>query len=510
LKIAGVLMAMALAGGCASGPRVLKPEERKVIDRALIERPVGLDVTPYIPDLTAPTAIAFITGETELAGTVLLAEGGIDGSEPKLLGFRPDGTRLDIYPKHEGLLRGLISGTPIYGPVGGIAYRDGELFVSHRDASGMGVISAFKLDGSRRTVVADLPARGDFAVTDLAFHPTNKRLYFGVGAATNSGIVGIDNWQAGWVREHSDFADTPAIDLQLRGLIFDAPNPAGGLLGGDDIARTGPFQKFAAKDKLTIPRSGTGKPSASIFSISPGGGDLRVEAHGIRHPAGLVFSSFGSLFASNQGMELRGSRPVKDDPDAVVRVPGGGTWFGWPDFSADLAPVTSDRFQPPDSIIRRQTYSRLLFLIDHSPTLAPPDRDTLVRGVFPSLSGAAKMTFVNDEPGFDAFKGQLIIALAGDRAPFATSNLPLKNPVGYKLVRLDQDTKQVSDFIYNTKLLPGSKLAEPIALERPIDAKFGPDGALYIVDLGAIEYRNARPVVTPGTGRVLRVAPAEE
>jgi glucose/arabinose dehydrogenase len=505
-------LALAVAGilaGCTGGPAILPVAKRVVIDRSLVERPGGLQITTFIPNLTTPTAIAFDTQPGEYDGTIILAEGGLDGSSPSIYGFKADGTRFNIYPRVTNPLSKItFREAPIYGPVGGIAVRDGEVFVSHRDKDRRGAITAFGYNGSRRTVVADLPTQGDFSVTDLAFHPTNRRLYFGVGATTNSGVVGMDNWQNGWPRKFPEACDVPAVDLRLRESRFDTRNPTGGLLGGDDIAVTAPFLPFGTSKRLRINKSPTDKPTAALYSISAGGGDLRVEAHGLRNPRGLAFNAFGNLMVSNQGMEMRGTRPVKDDPDAVIRVPpGGGTWFGWPDYSADLVPITDPRFQPPADMIVRTGYPEVSFLIDHQQSgLIPPDRATLVRGVFPSLSGAAKMTFVHDQPGFEDLQGNLIVALSGDRYPFATSGVRLKAPIGYRIVQLDPDTKLATDLVYNTSQLPASKSRRrSLALERPIDVKFGPDGALYIVDMGKVEYRNGKPSVERGSGKVLRV-----
>jgi glucose/arabinose dehydrogenase len=515
LAILGIVATLA-ATGCVGSPTLLPEAKRTVIDRGLIERPVGLEVTTFIPNLTTPTSIAFVPEGAPHPGAVIVAEGGIDGGEPKIFGFKPDGTRFDIYPVRDNvfvsnpLARFFTAKSRIFGPVGGIALKGSEIFVSHRDDEGRGVVSAFTYDGKRRTVVGDLPARGDFGVTDLAFHPDTGRLYFGVGAATNSGVVGIDNWDAGWVRRNRDVCDVPAVDLKLLGARFDTPNPTGGLLGGSDIAVTSPFQPFGSSTRLRIPKSPTDRPTAALYSISPGGGDLRVEAHGVRHPRGLAFNEYGNLFLSNQGMEMRGTRPVQDDPDAVLRLPpGGGTWFGWPDYSADLVPITDSRFKPPMPIILRTGYPEIVQLVDHAASgLIRPDRGTLVRGLFPSLSGASKMTFVGGQPGFTDFNGSLLVALAGDRFPFATSDQRLAAPVGYKVMRVDPDTKQTTDFIYNTPQRPASKSTEsPLALERPIDVKFGPDGSLYIVDLGRVEYRDGQPRVAEKTGKVLRVAP---
>lgn len=514
LTLAAVASLFAIAG-CTGGPSIVPPEQRTAIDRAVVERPVGLELTDYVADLTAPTAIAFETADGPDKGTMLFAEGGIDGSEPRVYAFRPDGTRVNVYPKSTNPLVRFTQNWPkIYGPVNGIAVRgDGEIYIGHRDANGRGQISAIKYDGTLRTVVGGLPAVGDFGVNDLAFHPSNRRLYFGVGSATNSGVVGIDNWQSGWLRKNREVSDVPAVDLQLHGSRFDTPNPMGGLLGGDDIAVTAPFQPFGSKsNRLRIPASPTGKPSAAIYSISAGGGDLRVEAHGLHNPAGLAFTPFGNLLVANQGMELRGTRPIKDDPDSVVRLPpGAGTWFGWPDFSTDLQPITDERFKPPVELVIRTGYPGLLFLIDHTASgLIRPDRGTLVRGVFDSLSGASKMTFIDDQPGFESFSGNLLVALAGDRYPFATGGTRLKGSIGHKIARLDPDTKQSSDFVYNTAGRPAHEIRprQPLALERPIDVKFGPDGALYIVDLGQVEWRSGKPTVKRGTGKILRLAGA--
>ena len=508
----GCLAIAAAITGCSSGPTLLTADKRTPIDRGVVERPLGLELTTFIPNLTAPTSIAFATDEGPFKGSIVIAEGGIDGREPHIFGFKPDGTRFNIFPKNTNfLIRITAPEPPIFAPIGGIAIHDGEVFLSHRDAEGRGVISAFPIAGGKpRTVVSDLPAQGDFSVTDLAFHPTNGRLYFGLGAATNSGVVGIDDWQMGWPRKKPNVCDLPAVDLKLLGYRFDTRNPTGGLLGGDDIAVTAPFQPFGTSKKLRIAKSTTDKPTAALYSISPGGGDLRIEAHGIRYPRGLAFNEFGNLFVSNDGMEMRGTRPVKDDPDAVIRVPpGGGTWFGWPDFSTDLVPITDARFQPPAEMIVRTGYPEVSYLVDHQGSgLIPPDRPTLVRGVFPSLSGASKMAFVTDQPGFDAAKGDLLVALSGDRFPFATNGVQLKGPIGFKIMRLDPDSKEASDFVYNTSQLPSSKdKNDALAIERPTDVKFGPDGALYIVDLGQVEYRGGKTAVKDGSGKILRLAP---
>ncbi len=505
---AGVVMT-----GCARGPRIIDPQKRYAIDRSVVEYPNDVALTPYIDGLTAPVAVAFETDEGPYKDAVLIAEGG---DTPRIYGFKPDGTQFWVYPKHTRIPF-LGDQFALYGPIGGMVLHGGKVYVSHRDASGMGVITAFDYDGSHSTVVADLPARGDHGVTDLVVNPSNSRLYFGVGSATNSGVVGLDNWEAGWVEDYPDFADRSYVNLKLNGYRFTTVNPNGGVLGGDDIAVTAPFQPFGASRQLRIPASSIGKPTAAIYSVNIEGGDLKVEAHGLRLPRGLVFNEFGNLFVSNDGMELRGTRPVKDDPDAVLRVTlGGQIWFGWPDYSTDLQPIGQPHFQPPLQMIIRTGYPELAGVLDHeSSGLIPPDRQSLVRGVFPPLSGAAKMTFVTDGAGdvFRPFRGSVIVALSGDRSPFATGGQKLRGPQGFRICRVDIDSpnadkaQNVSDFVVNTQRLPASQMknADPYAMERPIDVKFGPDGGLYIVDFGYMELKNGRERIKERTGRIYRL-----
>jgi glucose/arabinose dehydrogenase len=514
LRLAAVALIVGGIGGCTRGPRLLAPQEQLPLDRQVVEYPRGFALTSYVENLTAPTAIAFDRTDGPHAGALLIAEGGLDGNPVRIFGFDPSGEQFTVYPLGRRLGLGLLGGDEsLHGPVGGMVVHAGEIYVTHRDSSGRGVVSALTYDGARRTVVGDLPAQGDYGVTDIVVNETNGRLYFGVGSATNSGVVGIDNWDVGWVEDHPDFSDVPFVDLTLLGYRFDTPNPAGGLFGGADKAVSAPYQPFGTSNQTRIRRSPSGRPTSAIYSVSPEGGDLRVEAHGLRNPAGLAFNEFGSLFATNQGMQLRGTRPVKDDPDVVTRVPlGGATWFGFPDFSADMYPITDARFQPPVDMIIQTGYPELAFLINHSASgLTPPDRNTLLRAVFPSLSGASKMQIVPSRGPFSDFGGNLVVALAGDRAPFATSGRKLAAPVGYKVVRVDPDSRQVREFVHNTSMRPASAVGKKVVgLERPIDVAFGTDGALYILDLGRLEMRSGNPRIAERTGRVFRLAPAEE
>lgn len=507
---AGLLLSMSLLGACARTPLVYKPKDQLTIDRKYVDYPAGFELKQVVANLNSPTGMTFDTD-----GTLLVVEGGIDGDEPRIYAVKPDNSLTTIYPvDHRIPFSPVQPGFQIYGPVGGIAAEHRHIYVSHRDKNGRGVITQFGYNGSHKTIVADLPAEGDYGVTDVVIGPKD-RLYFGVGAATNSGIVGLDNLS--WVRRHPEFCDQSYVDLEMLAVRFVTKNPFAGLFGGSEIVNTAPWQRFGVSDQAHISRAANGKPSSAVCSVSLTGGDFQVEAFGIRLPRGLGFNEVNALYVTNDGMEMRGSRPVQDDPDVLLRVYFGypPTWYGAFDYSADMQPITDKRFQPPISIIKPSGFPRLVSLIDHKASgLREIDENVqqLVKAKFSPLSGAAKLAFAPGSGPFKRWHGEAFVALSGDRAPFATSNFELKAPVGYKVVRVNVDSGKVEEFIHNTQLLPGSKTGQAgRALERPIDVKLGPDGALYVLDFGEVEYKaSGREKVSSGTGRILKLIPTPQ
>jgi len=264
--LVGCCVALVLVqAGCRVGPEVLKNQAS--IDRAVVEYPAGFELRTHVRGLTAPTAIAF-----DADGSLLVAESGIDGNEPRVFGIRKDGSMFDVWPRGRRLPALLARGFKMYGPIGGMVATGGKVFVTHRDENGRGRVTAFSYDANTppQTIVGDLPAQGDYGITDIAVHP-NGRLYFGVGAATNSGVVGLDNLQAGWVKQHPRVCDIPYIDIKLNGFRFDTGNPFASIFGGKDVAVTGPFQPFGLSDQSGIPRPPLGRatnerPTAAIYS----------------------------------------------------------------------------------------------------------------------------------------------------------------------------------------------------------------------------------------------------
>ena len=513
---AGLLLCLTLllTVGCKTSVTFIRPDQQPTLDRAVVDYPSNFDFKEYAQNLNCPTAICF-----DPDGTMFVVEGGFDNQPLHIFGRRADNSTIEIYPR--GTRVPFINKPyKIYGPVGGIAANNGKLFVSHRDANDMGVITAFGYDGSHSTIVSEFPAQGEYGITDIAIHPGDGRLYFGVGPATNSGVVGIDDWSIGWMKKHPDACDVSPVDLKLYGLKFTSPNPFTGFFGSGDTAVTAPFQKFNTNDKTRIPKAPNGRANSCVYSISPSGGDLTLVAYGVRLPRGLGFTEGGAgPYATNDGMEMRGTRPIKDDPDAFIKVVE-GMWGGFPDLTTVMTPVTEERYQPPSSLMSKTGYPDVNPLIDPENSnlpqkLLPPRPFDLLKGSFAPMSGAAKFEFIPENSmiaPYRKFRGQAIVALAGDRAPFATSGQPLTNgPVGYKVVAVNIENKKVSDFIYNVRGLPASKIGRgALALERPCDVKLAPDGSLYVLDMGAYTMKDGKIRVSPHTGRIFKLTPIIE
>jgi glucose/arabinose dehydrogenase len=503
-----IAAAACMLGGCAGTPAVLPADQQHTIDRAVTEYPAGTELQRYVVNLTAPTAICFDNN-----GWLIVAEGGFNGHEPAVFGFKRDGTRFDIYP-YGRRIPFIHTGFTIHGPIGGIFAHRGKIYVSHRDDDDRGVITAFGYDGSHTTIVADLPAEGDYGITDMAINPNNGRLYFGVGSATNSGVVGLDNWAEGWVQKHRDFCDKPYQNLRLLGYRLETPNPeASPLLGISTITVTSPFQPWNISNRTKIPAASDHSPTGAIYSVADTGGDKQVEAWGVRYPRGLSFDEFGNLYFTDEGMELRGTRPIENDPDVLYRlVPG--AWYGFPDYSRDCRAISDSIFQPDESMILPTGYDAVSFVIDHAASgLVAPDPHALLAAKFGALAGAAKIEFISGSGLLRNFRDSAIVALAGDRGPFATSGQALNEPpTGYRLVLVDPDKGTVSEFIHNTRYEPASRLPGDFAdgVERPVDVKFGPDGALYVLDFGKMDMKNGHYRIKSGSGRIYRLVAAPD
>ena len=225
-------------------------------------------------------------------------------------------------------------------PVNGLTLHDGHLYVS--EGGHPARISRFDLDGHGQTVILDnLPGPGNYHTNMVAFAPDGK-LYFSQGALSNTGIVGLDAYELGWLRPLPHGHDLPGYDLVLSGVNVETPNP----LGGEKNARTetGAFVPFGERTTEGQRVAAQLPCTAAVMRCNADGSELELVAWGLRNAYGLGFLPDGRLLAVDQGADDRGSRPVGNVPDMLFEVRE-GAWYGWPDFIGDV-PITDPRYRP--------------------------------------------------------------------------------------------------------------------------------------------------------------------
>jgi glucose/arabinose dehydrogenase len=204
-------------------------------------------------------------------------------------------------------------------PVLGLSFNKGKVYAIFR-----GRITVVN-HGAFTDVVTGLPAGGDYANSSVVFN--DGKMYFSVGTATNSGIVGPDN---AWLKKQPSLHDLPCKILKINQVSFETDNFL--TAKKNDKAVTGAFMPFNTKN-FSDQVAGSEKCSGSIMRANPDGSNLEMVAYGFHNPKGISFDSSGNLYTLDSAMEDRGLRPVKGGKDSLFKV-ARGTWYGWPDFAA--------------------------------------------------------------------------------------------------------------------------------------------------------------------------------
>ena len=479
-----ILALLMVLSACEVPPLQVTPQPRQQVteppaelpripdpDPAAAWVPAGFEVQVAVKDLIYPTSV-----ELDPQGNMYVAEGGYvygDHAAPARVWRISSQGEMKIIAEQ------------LNGPVTDLLFHDGRLYVSHKTK-----ISVIDGSGGLRDLVTGLPSLGDHHNNQIAAGPDGK-IYFGQGVATNSGVVGVDNFVFGWLGVHPDFHDVPARDIKVRKEQFVTLDP---MVLTDKkeppLVRTAPFQPFgrgAENERI----AGQTKANGTILRMSPDGSNLEVFAWGLRNPFGLAFAPDGQLYAADNGYDERGSRPIASAPDVVWRVQQ-GAWYGWPDYAAG-EPVTDPRFRPKNG-------PKPEFIMGEHP---PVERPFLTR---PHQSGVTKLAFARTG-GTGALTG-LFLAEFGDMSPITGQD----TPVGRQVIRIDPATGSADRFFGLKPEAKGPKGFEYAATpgpRRPVDVSISPDGdALYVVDIGAITViPAATPQVrsNPGSGVVWRI-----
>ena len=458
-------------------------------DAAQAQVPDGYKVEVLMSGLTYPTSAEF-----DPDGNLFVAEAGYAYGDPTA---KPRIIRVTTAGKVE-----VVAEKGLHGPVNDLLWHEGRMYVSHR-----GRISVLEGE-SVRDLVTGLPSDGDHHNNQLAAGPDGK-IYFGQGTATNSGVVGLDNYKMGWLKDHPNFHDQPAHDMELAGREFVTPDP---LQRGNQQVSTSAYHPFGQKIPGSTRVPGQMKAGGTILRMNPDGSELKVYAWGLRNPYGVMWGPDGKLYATENGFDVRGSRPVANDQEDVYVI-SEGAFYGWPDYGSGV-PVTDPRFKPQDKPQPQ------FLMADH-----PPVEKPLL--TFPKHAAITKIDF---SPS-DAFgRGQMFIAFFGHMTPM--TGTPPQEHGGHRVVRVDPQTKKVETFFtkkghhaggghtghsesggdsgqqgHGSGGHGGEEESVTPGPRRLVDVRFSPTGdALYVVDFGSMVVAD-EPKPIRGTGVIWRIVP---
>lgn len=441
------------------GERTVKPSD--------VELPDGYAVEAVAQGLDFPTAVVF-----DAEGRLHVVESGYSYGEvfgqARLLRLGPAGAVERVIATSEN------------GPWTGAVFHEGAFFVAEGGVLEGGRILRITPDGEVRAIVEGLPSFGDHHTNGPVVGPDGK-IWFGQGTATNSGIVGEDSKDFGWLERHPEFHDVPCRDVTLTGENFETK----------DGKKTGAYLPYGTTSRRGQVIPGKIPCSGAVLRVAPSGGPVELVAWGFRNPFGLAFAPDGTLFVSDNGYDIRGSRPVFGAADLLWKVQEGG-WHGWPDF-ADGREVFHERYDPPGLI--GGTPPRLL--LEHPGT---PPKPIAFFGVHSSSNGID----VSRSPAF-GHVGEVFVAQFGDMTPDTGK---VTAPVGFQVVRVNPVNGVIEPFAVNEGWndAPASARKGAGGLERPVSVRFDPPGTtLYIVDFGRMPVTKDGPEPQMGTGVIWRV-----
>ncbi len=430
----------------------------RYLDPADINVVAGYGIEVFSYGLNEPVNMLF----TE-SGNLIVAETGEVSGDPRVLQM--------VNNNFEVIAEGFDQA------ITGVNYLDGFLYVSHR-----GRVLRVSRNGVKQDIITGLPSNGDHYNGKVVFSADRRKLYFGQGTATNSGVVGQDNV---WVMEHPILCDYPGEYITLIGQNFETRDDSNQVAPGE-IVQTGAFSPYGIPNLPYETRKAYVKASGSVLVANIDGTSLEIYSWGFRNPLNLGFNDSGQLYVANRGYDNRGSRPIANAPDEFFAV-NPDLWYGWPDYSGGN-PVTLPRFTPEG----RKSPELLLESLPNVPL------EPFV--TFPSSSNI--MGFAFDYTNFGTY-GDVYITEYGS-VDFERSHESVSYAgVGHRVSKIDMKTRTVSTFAINKSGFP-THISQEGGFGRPVDIAFGPDQAMYVLDMGIADSENPN-LILPYTGVIWRI-----
>ena len=445
---------------------------QRQINAADIALPTGYKIEAVASGFTFPSAITF-----DNAGAAYVIEAGYSYgevfNEPRLLRVEANGTTTQI-----------AKGTN-NGPWTGVTFYKGSFYVAEGGENVGGKILKINMDGSIKELIANLPTMGDHHTNGPAIR--DNYIYFGLGTATNSAVVGPDNAEFGWLKRKKDFRDIPCAEIVLNGVNYESDNVLTD--ARKDKASTGAYSPFNQPTIAGQIIEGSIPCSGSILRIPVDGGKPELVAWGFRNPFGLAFNPQGRLYVTENGYDARGSRPVWGAGDVLWEIQP-GLWYGWPDYSGGKPISNTEEFKVPGK-------DPVKPILQIQPNKVP--KPVAIFAVHSSSNGFD----FSSNAGF-GYVEEAFVAQFGDMAPKVGKVL---GPVGFKVVRTNTTNGVIEDFAVNKGKTNGPATKQKSGgLERPVSVKFDPTGkALYVVDFGIMKMTKKGPQPQMKTGVIWKI-----
>jgi hypothetical protein len=523
--------------------------------------PNGYKVEVFVKNLNMPTDIAFAHGKAYVLESGTGLPGRCNDNSLAVFGgkfaatnpFTPD---LLIFNLKGQLLAGPIGkptpgggGFQPDGPAIGLAFQHnfqgGTLFATD---SNQGVRGAPGTGNNTSRIVTVHPGTGNVTpfITGLPTgdHPTEQIIvkdgwiYWSQGSATNSGVTGLDNGAGG--NQHEIACEQ--ITLSQNTFNSGSANTS----GYSNFGVTRPGAVVPAFENATQRGMCTGAILRARVNSNHPEKTIEPFSWGYRNPFGIRFAPNdhalkGGLFVTENGEDERGARPVNNAPDrlqlAQQKPDGRPDYHGWPDrfgFLASTQALFNPIGGPADDNAAAVVGKPVL------PVLAfPPQAPVAPLAILPANVAAVGHDFApNSFVTGIVRKGASLVSREGDFG-FSPENGTPGEGHDVMLVNFSKQgqplTLELTRFAFNCPeadqvQVPGMApiclsngdqafVGELRGINRPVTARFGPDGALYLVDYGAVrDFGRADPdamfknpadaplVVIPGTGVVWKIS----
>jgi len=476
--------------------------------------PAGYKVEVFAKGLNFPTSIAFLGEKKNFKVFVLESGRGLpsrcnDNELPafggKFSATNPLTPDILVFDNRGNKIAGPLGkptpsggGFQPDGPAVGLGFEDGfeggRLFATDSNQSlrtigrnnSSRIVTVNPDTGTVTPFITGLPT-GDHPSEQLAFK--GEFIYWSQGSTTNSGVVGHDN--GGGANQQ----DIPCQDIKLSDNKFDSGD--GHLTSGyspHGVARPGAIVR--AFESATAAGMCDGAILRAKLHAKDPKSTIEPFSWGYRNPFGIRFAPDdhalkGGLLVTENGEDERGARPTNNSPDrlqlAQQNPDGSPDYHGWPDrfgFLDSTQALFNPVGGPGDDCVPCSKGMPVKHVLAFPPQ--PPKAPLAIE---PADVAAVGLDFVpHSFVHGPVRRGAALVTREGDFGFSHANGIPEEGH-DIQLVNFSRPGEplelELSRFAFN-RTFEQAFVSRIHGINRPVDGKFGPDGAFYLVDYGAV------------------------